>query len=393
MRESEYLDYIKTELNDDRDGFTAKEIVGQPQLWLEIFDTISQEKEAISNFISPLLALKDLRIILTGAGSSAFIGEAIQGIVQKGTKRLTQAIATTDIVTHPSSFFLKGKPTLLVSFARSGNSPESLEAVKLANAYCEQIFHLVITCNANGKLATDTASKNYFKLILSETANDKGLAMTGSFTSMLLAMILIVKLNQIERLREMFTSITSSAQKLIMNYLPCIREVAKTAYERVVFLGSGPLLGIAHECHLKLQELTDGQVICKYDSFLGFRHGPRSVVNEKTLLVYLFSNDDHVFQYEKDFARSIALDSFSQPTITFGRTIADIKDPVLAIEFSESEIINNEFYFVLAALLGQLLGYYKSIELGLNPDNPSIRGVINREVQGVTIYPITSIIE
>ena len=388
MSNNKSLCYFPNEINEEGAIHTAEEISGQPELWKEVYHNILSKKDNILSFLSPVLDLKDLRIILTGAGSSAFIGESVQGILQKDTQRITDAIATTDLVTHPELFFLKHVPTLLISFARSGNSPESLEAIKLADFYCREVFHLVITCNENGQVMQYAKGGNFYSFILPQAANDKGLAMTGSFTSMLLAIALIGKIHKIQHLQPALNLLVNNAKTLMEKYLPFIRKVANRAFERVIFLGSGPLLGIARECHLKLQELTDGKVICKHDSFLGFRHGPRAVVNKRSLIVYLFSNDNHVFQYEKDLVMSIAADSDYLPTISFGRKIPGLKNSVLDIEFNQAS--SNEFYFIAGALLGQLMGFFKSIELGGQPDNPSASGSISRVVQGVTIYPIES---
>jgi len=341
-----------------------------------------EKSNSLDSFLRPVFAISNLRVILTGAGSSAFVGEAAQGIFQSETGKLTQAIASTDLVTHPSLYFLKDIPTLMVSFARSGNSPESYEAVRLANICCNTIFHLIITCNKNGDLLHHTKGKNVFTLLLPEKANDKSLAMTGSFTSMLLTIVLIAKLNKINAQLLPLKDLIETAKELLENYVPLIRDVSNHIFDRVIFLGSGPLLGIARECHLKLQELTDGKVICKHDSFLGFRHGPRAVTNKKSLVIYLFSGDDKVFQYEKDLASSISSDSPEVPVIAVGRKIPGLQNVILHIEFVHS----NEFVFIAATLLGQLMGFYQSIRLGLQPDNPSVSGSINRVVQGVTIY-------
>jgi tagatose-6-phosphate ketose/aldose isomerase len=362
---------------------TSSEIKGQPELWQKVFDLIVQKKKSITDFLSPVLKLENLRIILTGAGSSAFVGEAAQGLFQTETQRITQAIATTDLVTHPQSYFLRTIPTLFVSFARSGNSPESVEAVRLANVYCDKIFHLVITCNENGQLAKNSGGTNIYSLILPEAANDKALAMTGSFTSMLLSVMLIAKLDKIESLKPAFNQLIGNGVVMRDKYQPLIKAITTEKFERVIFLGSGPLLGIAHECHLKLQELTDGQVICKYDSFLGFRHGPRVVANEKSLVVFLFSNDESVFRYEKDLVSAIDSGPIALSTISFGRKISGLKKSILTIEFENS---GDDFYAIVATLLGQMLGLYKSVNLGLEPDSPSVNGTISRVVEGVTIY-------
>ena len=322
---------------------------------------------------------------MTGAGSSAFIGEAAQGLVQKKTGLNTKAIATTDIVTHHELFFQPDFPVLLISFARSGNSPESLETVRLADTYCEKVHHLIISCNKDGELAhyaAENPEKSYL-LLLPEAANDKSLAMTGSFTSMLLSVLLISDIdNLLNRSSEIKKIIHQG--NLLLERSKAFREIASKDFERVVFLGSGPMLGIARECHLKLQELTDGQVICKHDSFLGFRHGPRAVTNEKTLLVYLFSPDPFVYKYELDLAISIAKDPRKIECLCIGRSEIKGLDSCLNVDLELKE--DQELNIIPAVLAGQLLGYHKSLERGLNPDNPSVSGAINRVVQGVIIY-------
>jgi tagatose-6-phosphate ketose/aldose isomerase len=380
-----YLQFKQEELEENGGLHTAREIEGQPLLWQEVYDLILSEKQCIQKFLSPMHTNADMRIILTGAGSSAFIGEAAQGIVQTNTKRITQAIATTDLITHPQLHFIKEMPTLLVSFARSGNSPESLAAATLATDYCDSVFHLVITCNKDGELVQSNLPNAYY-LILPERANDKSLAMTGSFTAMLLAVILISKIDALETLVPAMDVLISEGKELVERHLPMIKAIAEHPYERVIFLGSGPLLGVARECHLKLQELTDGKVICKHDSFLGFRHGPRAVVNEGSLIVYLFSSNEHVLLYERDLCLSIDADPRNIPTVSCNQHIGNLKNSLLTITFAEAPDSANELAFINAALVGQLLGFFHSIYLGLQPDNPSISGSINRVVQGVTIY-------
>ena len=366
-------------------SFTELEINGQPLLWGNLFQLIIDHQKEINAFLIPLFQKIDLEIILAGAGSSAFVGEAAQGLVQKNTGCNTRAIATTDLVTHPELYFQQNSPTLLVSFARSGNSPESLETVRLANEFCNEIYHLIITCNSEGELHKYASGKgsNSFSLLLPEAANDKSLAMTGSFTSMLLSILLVGRQENLTEKQGEMELILAQANAILQQQAS-FREIVKRDFERVVFLGSGPMLAIARECHLKLQELTDGQIICKHDSFLGFRHGPRAVVNDKTLMVYFFNQNDHVYKYEKDLAHSIGKDPRKIPVISVGRENSREIDPLLNINLHLEP--TQELNIIPATLVGQLLGFYKSLELGLNPDNPSVSGSISRVVQGVTIY-------
>ncbi len=367
-------------------SYTKQEIEGQPKLWRSVFELIQTEEKQIKKFLDPIFKKKNLEIILTGAGSSAFVGEAAQGLVQKNSGCLTRAIATTDLVTHPELFFPKNNhPVLLISFARSGNSPESIETVNLADSFCSQVYHLVITCNKDGELYkyTKAKTKTALSVLLPEEANDKSLAMTGSFTSMLLSVLLLSNRIEILNLKDEVDKIVRQGKYLLEKYEE-LKKLAQLSFERVVFLGSGPMLGIARECHLKLQELTDGQIICKHDSFLGFRHGPRAVTNEKTLVVYLFSSSDHVYRYERDLAISIGKDPRGILSLSVGRkdNPAFNSNLNLDLEFGA----NQELNIVPTALIGQILGYYKSLLLGLNPDNPSVSGAISRVVQGVEIY-------
>ncbi|QDH77651.1 SIS domain-containing protein [Echinicola soli] len=366
---------------------TAKEIAGQPELWQQVFSQVAKDKGSIHAFLKPIFEKGNARIILTGAGSSAFIGESAQGTVQQMTGVHTQAIATTDVVTHPELFFLGDVPTLLVSFARSGNSPESVEAVKLADEHCKEIYHLIITCNPDGELAAyaNDCEGNCFALVLPEGSNDNSLAMTGSFTSMLLAILLVAGIDQLGQLKEQFENAVETANSMLHHDLDKFEEVAKLDFKRVIFLGSGTMLGVARECHLKLQELTDGQVVCKHDSFLGFRHGPRAVANEDSIVVYLFSKDTHVARYETDLAKSIGQDKRKIKTLSFAADNTDGYHSILdlpAVGANEKAIFN----VLPATMVGQLLGFYKCLQLGLHPDNPSVSGAISRVVQGVTIY-------
>lgn len=375
-------------LDRAKDNHTGKEIFSQPKVWEVVYDLIAEQEKEISKFLDPIFDISGLQIILTGAGSSAFIGEAAYGLFHKVSGKIVQSIPTTNIVTHPSLFFTANLPTLLVSFARSGSSPESLETIFLADTHCQEVYHLVITCNKKGELSKymiDSHSRAYV-LVLPESTHDKSLAMTCSFTSMLLSALLVVDIHNIKGNLKFVRQIIAQGNE-ILNKHSVIKELALKKYERVVFLGSGEMLGISRECHLKLLELTDGNVVCNYDSFLGFRHGPRAFINEKTLMVYLFSMDRHVSKYEQDLVKEIAKDPRNIMTLSLGHYRNDGEGNNVHITLEAHS--ENPYLMVSATILGQLLGYYNSIFLGLNPDSPSSLGTISRVVSGVNLYKFT----
>lgn len=383
-----YLNIATKDLELNGGYYTAKEISSQPDMWMKTYKRVRAEKEQIKEFIGNIVDKKNPCVILTGAGTSAFIGEVLAGTVQKQLKVSSKSIPTTDIITHAEDYFIRSKPTLLVSFARSGDSPESLATVKLAEANCDDLYQLIITCNKNGELAIKSRSDNTYVFILPEETNDRSLAMTSSFSSMLLAGLLILNLDDIENMQPIIEGMCECGNFILKENLMQLRSIAALDFKRAVFLGSGPLFGIAHESHLKVQELSDGKVICKYDSFLGFRHGPRAVVDKSTLITYLLSNNAFVRQYELDLIKAIDESPTGAKSVGVGHELDKlglnfdftINIPDCAANFPE------EFYSVIYILPAQIIGFYKSLDLGLEPDSPSKGGSISRVVQGVTIY-------
>ena len=383
-----YLNIDTKEL-ERKGGFnTAKEISCQPEMWMKTYEKVLEERDRLSQFLEKALKRTNPCVILTGAGTSAFIGEALAGSFQRILKVSTRSIATTDIITHPGDYFIRSKPTLLVSFARSGDSPESLATVKMAEKNCDDLYQLTITCNRKGELAIHSHSDNSYVFILPEETNDRSLAMTSSFSSMMLAGLLMLNLPQMEDMLPILQNLHDSGRFIIEENLSTYQSIAELDFKRAVFLGSGPLFGIAHESHLKVQELSDGKVNCTYDSFLGFRHGPRAIVDEFTLITYLISFSDSVKRYELDLIKSVNGSSTGAKSVGIGFDYgAEGLDIDFTIKFPDSiPSIPKEFLFVLYVLPAQIVGFYKSLNLGLEPDAPSKGGSISRVVQGVTIY-------
>jgi tagatose-6-phosphate ketose/aldose isomerase len=369
-------------------SFTFNEIHQQPAMWRKEHEALLKAKAEISAFMHKYLT-PDTDIVLTGAGTSAFIGDALCPVM-RGMWRNVRSVPTTDIITHAEYLLDKERPLLLVSFARSGNSPESVGAVNLANKLCKNIAHVYITCNKNGKLAQQAAGKdNILLLLLPEETDDKSLAMTSSFSTMLLTCLMLGHIDTLEKDAEMFEKTAQNAEAVIAKYEDKLKEIASRPFERGVFLGSGALKGIAEECHLKLQELTDGAVVCKFDSFLGFRHGPKAVVNDKSIVVYLMTDQESVQRYERDLVKQVDANNkpVAQIIVIAGEkpALPDVKaDLIVQMPFGKKE---NDFYGIVPfVLVGQLLGYYASLAHGLNPDAPSVSGNIHRVVEGVTIY-------
>lgn len=368
-----------------KDIHTRKEILSQPELWEEVYHLISSQSAAITGFLNPILQKEQLQVVLTGAGTSGFIGDAAQGILQKNWGKPVRAVPTTEIVTAPEAAFIRSVPTLLISFARSGNSPESVETVRLADACCDEVYHLIITCNGEGALSKRAAARagNSYCILLPEATNDKSLAMTSSFTCMLLSALLVANAGNLEGELPKVQRIAEQAHVILDNQF-LLESLVRKGYHRVVFLGSGEMLGIARECHLKLLELTDGRQVCMSDSFLGFRHGPRAFVDENTLIIYLFSRNRHTMRYERDLAEDIARDARAIGSLQIGgaEEVALPNSHRITLSIDPE----NQYQMIAMTLVGQLMGYHSALHAGIDPDSPSSSGAISRVVQGVNIY-------
>lgn len=370
-----YLTINQDVLETKKAYWTAREIEQQPRVWREAQKNIADNKSAIEQFISPLLKLANLRIILTGAGTSAYIGDALAPHLSKVTGRLFEAVSTTNIVSNPTDYLLADIPTLLISYGRSGNSPESVAAVDLANEVVKDCYHLVITCNPEGELVQSAATNDKaFSLLMPYGTLDESFAMTSSFTSMLVSTLCVFAPNDIQ-----LEKTAQWTEHLLANEVENIKAKAKIPCERLVFLGSGPLLGFAREAALKCLELTSGKVLSYCESPLGFRHGPKSLVDSTTEIILFASSNRYSAKYDTDLYAELVNDN------------AAINLTKLDASTSVESTIDEDVWAGLGYIVyAQVLSFFKSIDLDISPDNPCPTGEVNRVVQGVTIYPLAS---
>jgi tagatose-6-phosphate ketose/aldose isomerase len=277
---------------------------------------------------------------------------------------------------------------LIISFARSGNSPESCATIELADQFSDKCFHLIITCDKNGALAHCESSNPTYIFVLPDEANDKSLAMTGSYSGMLLTGLMIAYIQKKGKIKEQVHLLTQAAETIFSSYSAMLEKIAEKDFKRAFFIGSGGLFGTATEAALKLQELTDGRIVCKTDTFLGLRHGPKAVIDESTLVIYFLSNDGYARRYELDLINSMGKGNLTMFQLGVSENFEKISNLDAQVNFGNGlQSISEDFLPVCAIITGQLIGFYKSLQLGLNPDAPSVNGSISRVVQGVNIYP------
>ncbi|WP_414149296.1 SIS domain-containing protein [Enterobacter sp. BNK-18] len=367
--------------------WTEEEIRQQPASWIRSLNNIDNLRASIDNFLTPLLRKHELRIVLTGAGTSAFIGDIIAPWLASHTGKNITAVPTTDLVTNPMDYLSAAHPLLLVSFARSGNSPESVAAVELANQCVPECYHLSITCNEAGSLyQTAVNSDNAYALLMPAETHDRGFAMTSSITTMMASCLAVFAPETINS--HTFRDVADRCQTILTSLGDFSQSVfGNDPWKRIVYLGSGGLQGAARESALKVLELTAGKLAAFYDSPTGFRHGPKSLVDRETLVVVFVSSHPYTRQYDLDLLAELRRDRQAMRVVA----IAAETDPVVeagphillppARTFIDME---QAFCFLMYA---QVFALSQSLRVGNTPDTPSASGTVNRVVQGVVIHP------
>ena len=373
--------------------FTLSEIYQQPATWKKTCDQIRANKDALKKFIDQVITCEDFDVILTGAGTSEFVGNALFPALSKGLNFKVKSYGTTDLVATPEAYLSRTKPTLLISFGRSGNSPESVGAIDVAEAVCDHVFHLFVTCNKNGALSkrADTTG-NCFAINLTDETHDQSFAMTSSFSNMYLATYLCFHLDDLDAAIADVEKVMAAGQSFLDGKFGVAQKIVdEYDFNRIVYLGSNCLKGIAQESALKMLELTAGRVVTMYDTPLGFRHGPKSIIDDNTITVVYLSDDPYTRQYEVDLIKEMSGQRKGNKIVA---VMSKADDAVAAlVDYTVVYDLEGATASVLLGLddilFAQTLAVLKSLSMKITPDNPCPTGEVNRVVKGVTLYPYT----
>ena len=390
---SEIFGVAQEKMQERSAVFTLTEIYQQPATWEKTCRQIAEHKDEIQKFIDQVITCEDFDVILTGAGTSEFVGNALFPHLAGLLNHKAKSYGTTDIVATPEAYLSRTKPTLLISFGRSGNSPESVGAIDAAEAVCDNIYHLFVTCNKNGALSKRAATtENCYAINLTDETHDQSFAMTSSYSNMYLATYLCFHLNELDKVLEKVRKIGAAGQAFLDNKYGIAQQIVDNYdFERIVYLGSNTLKGTSQESALKMLELTAGRVVTMYDTPMGFRHGPKSIVDDTTLTVVYLSDDSYTRQYEVDLIKEMSGQRKGNKIVAVMRSQDD--EVASLVDYTVSYDLEDSYENVLLGLdyilFAQTLAVLKSLSLDITPDNPCPTGEVNRVVKGVTLYPYT----
>ncbi len=349
--------------------YTFEEISRQPILW----PTTLHNVRAASQRMNLPAKLQNARVLLTGAGTSAYAASAVASAWPRAL-----AVPTTDLLIDSDRYLLD--VDVVVSLARSGDSPESAAVVERVRALRPNILQLAIVCNQDSALSR---SRIDGLIALDPRTNDKSLVMTSSFSNLVLGGLVLA---QPDAMASTVDEFSKRAAAMLPEIDRACERAATRIHDRIVVLSSSPALGWAREAGLKSLEMTAGRFPLVMETYLGLRHGPMSFVKSDTFVLCLFSSDPVRRLYEADLLRELRAKKIGYLVgIADAADVKGLFDEVIPAVAPHADDALRTPYEILAP---QLLGYHLSLSIGLNPDNPSPDGVINRVVQGVILHRV-----
>jgi len=354
----------------ERGRVTHGEIRQQPDLW-----PTTVERVAASDARK---IVQGRAAVICGAGTSAYAASAVAA-----TWMNAAAIPTTDLLTYSQNDLLHLAPAfvsngVLVSIARSGDSPESVGVIKRIKQMFPGVVHLAITCNERGEMVR---LPGVHRLVLDPRTNDRSLVMTSSFSNLLLAGTLIA---QPDLLTEYLPRIVANVNRTFSEMDRLAQRLAAKFPSRMMVLTSATLEPLAREASLKVLEMTAGRIVAVNETFLGVRHGPMSFLRPDSYVLCVLSSDPERRRFEEDLLRELLQKKLGH-VIVVGAKPSEVDlghdfVPAMAPELPD------ELRGAFEIIFPQLLAYHLSLASDLDPDNPSPDGVITRVVQTFQLH-------
>ena len=379
---------------------TAREILQQGACWRKIPQLLTQMAPSDKRRIADALNDPRASILFSGAGTSGYIGDILAAQIGRIARAHCLSRHSTDLVSQPSACLPRDSRGLLFAFARSGNSPESVDALEKTAAVAPAVTPVSVTCNPNGVLAEKTRGKGVgIACPMPPETHDESFVMTSSFSTMTLFTAALCR-DVLGIARDDISALAEQSEKINADFPgsePCARAASAS---RLIYLGSNALWGAAREAALKMLEMTAGKIATMAETALGFRHGPKSFVTRDSVVIVFASNDPYTQQFDKDIALEIARDDQAKAVIIAGSAAFFARFPELGAEPRLHTLAfaatldghQDDSLSVLYVNYAQLIGLEAAIDHEIPADNPSPDGRVNRVVKGVTLYPYINLI-
>ena len=372
---------------------TAREIAQQGDCWEKIPALLATTNPALKTRLHAALHDARATIAFSGAGTSAYVGDILAPAIQRHSRAHSLATASTDLVAQPAGKLPRDAHGFLFAFARSGNSPESVASLEKAATIAPELVPVAVTCNDRGALAEHCRNGHGYCCQMPPETHDESFVMTSSFSTMTLFTAALCR-ETLDLPPPDFAALAVAQRHARDTYYtsPALDALARAA--RIIYLGSGALYGAARESALKILEMTAGKIPTMAETTLGFRHGPKSLINNETAVCFFISSDPYSQQYDRDLALEVLGDGNAAHVHIYAPAAFLARYPELAASRAHviafDAALDGQDDAALAPLYvqyAQLAGLRCALDAGISPDNPSPDGSVNRVVKGVTVYP------
>ncbi len=373
--------------------YTPAEIAQQPATWESTFSVFQKYRARLAEFLGDAgfgdTAAPKPTVFLIGAGTSDYVGRTLMHLFRRLWKCEVIAVPSTSLVTHAEEWLIPGQKYVWISFSRSGDSPEGVSVIEKALVSRPDIHHIVVSCNAEGRMISCVAHHpQAFAVTLEDAVNDRALAMTSSFSNMVVFGQCMAHVHELAQYEPILHRLVEAGKSFLPQAADAAAALASEPFERVCFVGSGALEGVAVESGLKVLELTAGRILTMAESAMGLRHGPMAALDKTTLLVAFLASDERVARYERDVLQELMQKRLVKTQIAVGGQ-SELPLDGFAERYLSPNIraaVPDDCRPPVDVLFGQLLGLFFSLRCNLMPDRPSPGGVISRVVQNVRIY-------
>jgi tagatose-6-phosphate ketose/aldose isomerase len=372
---------------------TPAEIAQQPDTWITTFELFRRKQAVIAEFLASAglgaNVVSKPTVFLIGAGTSDYIGQSLTYLLRKCWHCEVIAVPSTDLLTHVDDLLIPGEKYLWISFSRSGDSPEGVAVLEHARKTSANIHHLVVSCNANGRMLRESAGDpRVLSVCLDDAVNDRGLAMTSSFSNMVVFGQCLAHVDELARYEPVLSKMVQAGKDFLPRAADCAAALSMEAYAKACFVGSGPLRAVSRESALKLLEMTAGRTSTMSESVLGLRHGPMAALDRNSLFVCFLSSNRRVQKYELDLLDEIGKKELVRSRVVVAGAGIAARDSYAEhyLTLSPEAIVDDDYRPAVDVIFGQLLGLFFSLQSNLRPDCPSPNGAISRVVQNVSIH-------
>jgi len=338
----------------EKGAHTLREIRSQADSWEAVFREIDRKKDRLFDLVSGAD-----EIVCAGCGSAFNASHSVAPFFQRVSGKSCRAVHSSDLATNPDLFLRKKGKTVAIVFSRSGDTTESVLALRKAKSLgCGAIS---VVCFGTSAMAREADAA-----VILEDAAEKSVVTTRSLTSMVLAGYYLAAASGDDKgscagLRKL----PGIGRANIARFEELGRSVgANVDIRKYAFLGSGTCYGLAREAQLKIKEM----VLLPSDSYvsLDFQHGPMSNV-DGGMLVTLFVTDAG-----RAFERELVENMKSLGGRLFvicdrdGGDFSGKADHLLELGTGLGDGVRD----ILAMPALQFMAYRRSLSVGCDPDNP-----------------------